>query len=257
MIPELQLPVLRLLGQPIHAFTWFVAAGMALCYVLVQRRVKRVGLFAPHSAVGLLWIAAGGFIGAHVVEVLAYHPQRLLQEGPMTLLAIWEGLSSFGGFIGGTLAFQIYCRRQGLWMLPYLDALVYGLSPGWIVARLGCFVSHDHLGTQTDFLLAVTYPGGARHNLGLYEALLAAGITLVLYALPERRRFVGFHTALVLLLYAPARFLLDLLRTGDRRYLGLTPAQYLCVVMVAIAVYLVIKGRAPGAPEQGPVPASE
>ena len=245
MVPYVQLPVVRVLGQPIHPFTWLLGLGMLLCYVLAQRRVRAVGLYAPVSAVGLAWITAGGFIGAHVFEVVAYYPERLLQN-PLSLVAIWDGISSFGGFIGGTIAFEIYCRRQGVWMLAYLDALVFGFAPGWIVARGGCFVSHDHPGLASDFFLAVAYPGGPRHDLGFYEMLLAAAITLVLYLQPRRRRFVGFYTALVLSLYAPARFLLDFLRTGDRRYLGLTPAQYLCVVMLGIVVVLVLRGRARG-----------
>jgi phosphatidylglycerol:prolipoprotein diacylglycerol transferase len=237
--------VFEFLGESIAPFTWLIATGMVVCFFLAQRRVKRVGLFPPNNAVAMVWVAIGGFIGAHVLEVLAYYPERLLQ-GPQTLFAIWEGFSSFGGFIGGTVGLFLYCRLRGLWMLPYIDAQLYGYVPGWIIARGGCFVSHDHLGSRSDFVLAVAYPDGARHNLGLYEVLVVAGITLVLYALPDRKRFVGFHTALVLLLYAPARFLLDLLRTGDRRYLGLTAAQYLCFVMLGLAVYLIIKGRARG-----------
>ena len=256
MIPHFELPSVVLFGQPIRPFTWFVSAGMVLCYFLALRRVKAEGLYAPLAAVGLFWVAVGGFIGAHVVEVVAYYPERLLRD-PFTLFAVWEGLSSFGGFIGGTIALYIYTRRRGVWMLAYVDAMMYGFAPGWILARGGCFVSHDHLGLYSNFFLAVAYPGGARHNLGFYEVLWAAVITLVLYALPRRRRFVGFYTALVLCLYAPARFLLDFLRTDDRRYLGLTPAQYLCGALVVLAVVLILKGRARGAPvdlESEPTP---
>ncbi len=237
MIPYLELPVIRLFDQPIYPFTWLTGLGMILCYFLAQRRVKKMGLYAPFSAAGLVWITIGAFIGAHVFEVLAYYPERFLAN-PMSLLAIWEGMSSFGGFIGGTLAFYLFCQRQGLWMLPYLDAMMFGFAPGWILARAGCTTAHDHPGWMSDFVLAVAYPEGGRHDLGFYEMLLAVGISLVLYLLPRRGRFVGFYTALVLSLYAPARFLLDFLRTDDRRYLGLTPAQYLCGVMILIALYL-------------------
>jgi phosphatidylglycerol:prolipoprotein diacylglycerol transferase len=120
---------------------------------------------------------------------------------------------------------------------------MYGFAPGWIVARAGCFFAHDHPGWRSGFVLAVAYPGGARHDLGLYEMLLAAVITGVLYLVGRRRRFVGFSTALVLAIYAPARFLLDFLRAEDRRYLGLTPAQYLCGVMLVIAAVLIARAR--------------
>ena len=95
-----------------------------------------------------------------------------------------------------------------------------------------------------DFFLAVAYPGGSRHNLGLYEMLWAAAFSLVLYAIARRPApFVGFHTALLLLAYAPARFLLDFLRTGDRRYFALTPAQWLCFVLLGLGIYLLVRPR--------------
>jgi len=248
MIPHFELPVVRVLGQPLYPFTWLMILGMIVCYFLAQRRVKAIGLYAPLSAVALFWIAVGGFIGAHVVEIVAYYPERLLAD-PLSLLRVWEGISSFGGFIGGTIAFHIYCQRRGIWMLAYLDALWYGFAPGWIVARSGCFVAHDHLGLRSDFVLAVAYADGARHNLGLYEMLWAAVISIVLYAIARRPSpFVGFHTALVLLLYAPARFLLDFLRTGDRRYLALTPAQWLSFLLIGIALYLIVRRREDAGP---------
>jgi phosphatidylglycerol:prolipoprotein diacylglycerol transferase len=251
MIPYFRLPPLRVLGQPIEPFTWFVAAGILVCFLLMQRRVRAVGLHEPTSAAGFLWLAVGGLFGAHALEVLAYYPERLWERGPLTLLALWEGLSSFGGFIGGALGLYLFCRRYGVWMLVYGDALMFGLAPGWAVARAGCFVSHDHPGVASSFVLAVAYPDGPRHNLGFYEMLWSLVIAAVLHLLPRRRRFVGFYTALVLCLYAPARFLLDFLRTADRRYLGLTAAQYLCWVMVAIAAVLIVRGRERGTNERG------
>ncbi len=250
MVPHVEIPDLRLFGTPLSPFHLIIAAGMVLTYFLGLRRVRAEGLYAPVGAAGLVWVAVGGYIGAHLLEALAYQPQRLMEE-PLWLMAVWDGWSSFGGFIGGTVALYLFCQRQGVWMLAYLDALVHGFAPGWIIARSACFFAHDHLGPRTDFFLAVAYEGGARHNLGFYEVLLAAVITAALYALPSRPRFVGFYTALAMLLYAPGRFALDTLRTGDARYLGLTPAQYLCAVMVAIAAYLVVQGRQRGVRSEG------
>lgn len=246
MIPHIQLPALRLLGQSLSPYHVLIAAGMVLSYFLGMRRVRAVGLYVPVAAAGAVWITVGGFVGAHLLEALAYQPEKLLAN-PLWLLAVWDGWSSFGGFLGGTVALHLFCRRQGVWTLAYIDALDFGFAPGWILARLACFFAHDHLGGPTDFVLAVAYPDGARHNLGLYEVLLAVVITAVLYALPSRTRFVGFYTALAMLIYAPVRFFFDALRTGDATYLGLTPAQYLCAVMVALAAYLVVRGRVGGA----------
>ncbi len=251
MIPYFTLPPFSLAGQPIHPFTWLVGLGMITAYLLGRRRVRRVGLYEPFYAGAMLWITLGGFLGAHVLEVLAYYPERLRERGPLTLLEVWDGLSSFGGFLGGTVALLLFCRRYRVWALAYLDAMVFGFAPGFVLARAACFVSHDHLGRGSTFMLAVAYPDGPRHNLGLYEMLLAAAISAVLYALPRRPRPVGATTALTLAIYAPGRFLLDTLRTGDRRYLGLTPAQYGCFVLLGLALWLAWAGKRRGVTDSG------
>ncbi|MGB8329610.1 MAG: prolipoprotein diacylglyceryl transferase family protein, partial [Polyangiales bacterium] len=103
-------------------------------------------------------------------------------------------------------------------------------------------------GKVTDFALAVSdYRFGAppyqpRHDLGLYEMLYAALIIVLFLWLEHRsRRPVGFYCALLPLVYAPVRFLLDFLRAtplegGDARYAGLTPAQWSSVLMVGIGL---------------------
>ena len=245
MIPYFNLPAFRVMGQTLYPYTYLVMAGMALSYVLAQRRVRKLELHPALSGVGLFWIAVGGFVGAHVFDVVAYHPELLIAN-PRILLSIWAGVSSFGGFLGGTLAFYIYSRRQGIWMLAYLDALVFGFAPGWILARGGCFASHDHPGWRTDFVLAVAFPGGARHDLGLYEMIVAAAITVVLYALSRKERFVGFFVGLTMTLYASARFALDFLRAFDKRWAGLTPAQWLSLVMLAVGVMFLVRGKRAG-----------
>jgi phosphatidylglycerol---prolipoprotein diacylglyceryl transferase len=105
------------------------------------------------------------------------------------------------------------------------------------VARLGCFSVHDHPGALTSFPLAVAFEGGARHDLGLYDAVVLAVISVVLYALERRGRLRDRLLPLLALLYGTSRFLLDFLRArdlpySDARYLGLTPAQFACIALV-------------------------
>jgi phosphatidylglycerol:prolipoprotein diacylglycerol transferase len=96
---------------------------------------------------------------------------------------------------------------------------------------------HDHPGVLTQFPLAVAFPGGARHDLGLYDALVLGALSLLLYALSRRRLLEGRLLPLLAVLYSLVRFGLDFLRAGtdwpysDARYFGLTPAQYVCVVL--------------------------
>jgi phosphatidylglycerol:prolipoprotein diacylglycerol transferase len=106
-----------------------------------------------------------------------------------------------------------------------------------MVARLGCFSVHDHPGVLTSFPLAVQFPGGARHDLGLYDAIVLAAISVVLYAVDRRGLLRGRLLALLATLYGTCRFLLDFLRArdlaySDARYFGLTPAQYAAIALV-------------------------
>lgn len=145
-----------------------------------------MGLQSHFAKMGMVWITLGGFLGAHVFEMVAYQPERLLAD-PLSMLEVVKDWSSFGGFIGGSIALYFYSRRKAFSMLAYLDAMMFGFAPGWSIARSSCFLAHDHPGIKSDFILAVAYAGGARHDLGFYEMLLAMFVTLVLYLLRSQR----------------------------------------------------------------------
>jgi phosphatidylglycerol:prolipoprotein diacylglycerol transferase len=93
---------------------------------------------------------------------------------------------------------------------------------------------------RSDFWLAVDFPGGARHDLGLYEAIVLFALAGLLYALRHRGLLKGRLLPLLGVLYGVARFLLDFLRArpgdlpyADGRQLGLTFAQWFALGLVA------------------------
>jgi phosphatidylglycerol---prolipoprotein diacylglyceryl transferase len=240
-IPYVQIPPIRLFGAvPIQPFGVLVGLALVVGYLLGRRRARLTGLDPQLATDGMIWAVVGGFVMGHLLDVILYYPE-LIRESPLVLLTIWSDISSMGGFLGGALGLYLFCNRLGLPVRPYADMVVFGLVPAWIFRRMGCGLAHDHPGVPTHFFLGVRFPDGVvRHDLGFEEMLLAVLLTVVLYALRRVRPFEGFHTALMLLLYAPVRFLLDFLRAADRRYLGLTPAQYFCVLMVVTGIYLVV-----------------
>ena len=107
------------------------------------------------------------------------------------MLEFWDGLSSFGGLLGGILAAVLFFRIRGVPLSRYGDAFAVGIPTGWAIARIGCFLVHDHPGRLTGFPLAVAFPGGARHDLGLYEAVVLFAIAGLLWRLWARRRLEG------------------------------------------------------------------
>lgn len=242
MIPWIDIRLPSVGPLTLHAFGVLVGIGILVGVRATVRRGHELGLAEASVRSMTTTILVGGFIAAHLFDVVAYQTS----EAPVSWIDVvnpFNGLSSFGGFAGAVAALFAWARWHGERVAPYADALAVGLAPGWLFGRLGCFTAHDHPGRRTDFFLGVHYPDGVRHDLGLDEALFAAAVTVVFLLLRRRERPVGTYPALLALTYAPVRFGLDFLRAhdlpgADARYLGLTPAQYGCVLLLGVGTFL-------------------
>lgn len=243
MLPSLYIPPHKLFGViPVHPFGVLVAIAVIVGFQLARRRARVTGLDPDLCADGMVWVVVIAFALAHLVSDILYYPDEVAKN-PLTLLFFWRGLSSFGGFMGGALGVLIYFRWKKVSVVQYGEAIIFGLVPGWIIGRLGCTIVFDHPGNPTGFFLGMMdLSGVVRHNLGLYEMMLAGALTVVLYSLKNVRPFDGFHAALVMLLYAPFRFFMDSLRAADRTYLGYTPGQYFSALMFVLAMFWLVRG---------------
>jgi phosphatidylglycerol:prolipoprotein diacylglycerol transferase len=243
MIPYIDFKLFEFAGLPIHMFGVLVATGVIVGDRITVREGAKRGLDARDIRYLNARMVIGGFIMAHLVSVIFYFPERI-KENPLVLLNLWSGLSSFGGFLGAAITYLYLSRKENIPRLPYADAVALGLSVGWIFGRLGCTTAHDHPGRHTDFFLAVKYPDGPRHDLGLYELLFTIGLTFFLHRYARKPRPAGRLIGWFALLYAPVRFGLDFLRATDvsrpdERYAGLTPAQWACLGAFALGLWLI------------------
>lgn len=248
MFPYFEQPSFSLGPITLHAFGLLVAAAIVLGYWMLGRRAEKRGLDDEVASQLAVWMVACGLLSAHLVAVTLSDPRDFLHD-PLVLLRLWEGLSSFGGILGGILGGLWFLRRTGLkssevW--GYLDLVAFVFPFAWILGRAGCTLAHDHPGIPSDGWWAVRYPDGPRFDLGLLEffyALVLAGLFLIL---DRRRRRSGFYFGLFFVLYGPVRFLMDGLRVGDAQYFGFTLAQYGSVVGVLLGGVVLLKpGRGP------------
>ena len=171
---------------------------------------------------------------------------------------VWGGFSSNGGFLGAVLGivfFYTRWRKRDFWV--HADTVMFAFPFAWTIARLGCFMVHDHIGVPLEEVpwlafSAVDFPQplGPRVDLGLLEALWTAGIGVVYLGLNRQARPPGFYTAVWCMSYAPIRFLSDFLRNTDQanadvRWLGLTPAQYgsICMFLAGLGVIRYLRGK--------------
>jgi len=248
MIPYIQQPSLELGPISIQAFGVLLAAAALIGLAIFRRRSTGAGLDREVGSQLVGWVLIAGFLGAHLVDRLLYNLGETLAN-PLSLLTPWEGISSYGGLLGGTVGALLFLRRhpQGEKNWRYLDAIAYALPFGFIVGRLGCFLAFDHVGAPTDFFLGQAYEDGiVRHNMGFEEALYWVGIAVAMAAFGRTARQPGLFVGLLAVLYAPGRFLLDFLRVSDERYAGLIISQYASVVLFAIGLWVlwrVIRAR--------------
>jgi phosphatidylglycerol:prolipoprotein diacylglycerol transferase len=250
MIPYIHLPDIKLGPIPVHWFGLLVATGVFIGIGLVRWRAKKLGGYDTKKLESFMsWMLVSGFVGAHVIDWIFYHPDELARK-PWTILFIWEGISSFGGFIGGLVGVLLWKKfvSKGERILPYADLIMSVFPISWIFGRSGCAVVHDHPGKLSDSPLAVQFPGGSRFDLGLLEAMFAVVLSLIVISFWGKKRPDGFYIALCSILYAPVRFGLDFLRvpesTGpdaDRRYFDLTMAQWTCVGLLIFGVVMAVR----------------
>ena len=234
----------------IQPFGVLVATGVLLGAWVAGKFAERNELDPIATGDLVTYAVVTGFILGYFLNGFLYERETFMEalRNPSMFFNTWLGLSSYGGFFGGILGCFIWKWRTKKELLPYANAVCFGLPFGWLFGRLGCFVVHDHPGKVSDFFLAVDNyqfgqpPFQPRHDLGLYEVIYSLLIIALFIGLERaKRRPVGFYCVLLPIVYAPVRFFLDFLRAtplegGDVRYGGLTPAQWASFLMLGVGI---------------------
>lgn len=249
MIPYIEIPALHIAGPiAIQPFGVMVVIGVAVGIWFSRKRNREAGFDDEEFVGSLYWGLVSAFVISHVFEIVFYQPHKLMEQGPLVLFKVWDGLSSMGGFLGALVGWHYYWRvrrkRKEWW--AQAEFVVQGLMFGWAFGRTGCTIVHDHPGKHTDFFLGVRYPDGTRHDLGLYEMLFTALVLVPAVLILHRfRPPKGAYVAVVCLLYAPVRFGLDFLRIesgGDPRYFGLlTAGHFGSLALLGIGVWGLVR----------------
>src|SRR5262249_3970496 len=264
-------------GLPLIGFGVIAACGVTIGGAVMRRYGEARGVTADEIRGLFSWVFIGGIAGAHLFDLFVYQHADVSRD-PLRLIKFWDGISSYGGFIGGALAFAVFIRLKRLPARLLADVTMVGLLPAFSISRIGCTVVSDHVGAAADptawyALLAEHYPRPeAAMNSGiaeLYRANPGAGDDLIawnlgfielLYLIPvnalilwlafRRRLNTGFIAALAGLVYAPVRFFLDYLRpeASDPRYADLTFPQGCSNAATALATYAAIRIWRRGAP---------
>jgi prolipoprotein diacylglyceryl transferase len=259
-IPSPSQGVWHLGPLPIRAYALAIILGVVAAVWAGERRwVARGG---THGQVGdvALWAVPAGLIGARLYHVITDHD---LYFGPgrraIGALEIWHGgLGIWGAVMGGFLGTWLYCRRHGILVPPFADALAPALLLAQAIGRFGNYFNQELFGRPTTLPWGLQIDVAHRpdgyaqfatfHPTFLYEALWnLAAIGVIVWADRRFRLGHGRVFALYVMAYTAGRGWIESLRIDDielNDVLGLRWGVWMSILLfVAAAVYFLVSAR--------------
>lgn len=238
-------------------FLAFVTAGWVLA-----RQFRRYGLNEEVASTLVVAAALGGIVGAKVYYAILFGDWHLLFDR--------AGLVWYGGLIGGILACSWVILRNKVDYLTAADAAAPALAIGYALGRIGCFLVGDDYGGPTNAWYGIAFPKGAPpstagelrnfgahvdpsipdfqvlkvHPTQLYETFMALVMFVILMRLNRREHRRGLAWGLFLIMLGIERFLVEIVRAKDDRFLGpFTVAQLISAILVIAGTVLCVRGR--------------
>lgn len=258
---------------PVRAYALCILAGIVLAIWLGQRRLTERG--GPPGAVAdvAIWAVPFGIVGGRLYHVISSPDAYFGPDGdPAKALRIWEGgLGIWGAIALGAVGAAIGCRRAGLRLSTFADAVAPGVLLAQAVGRLGNWFNQELFGgpTTVPWALAIDpqyRPAGYEefatfHPTFLYELLWNVGAAVVLLWLDRRYRLGhGRVFWAYVALYTLGRVWIEAVRIDDaERVLGLRLNIWTSILLLALAVgaFVVSQRRHPGREESAWLPGRE
>ncbi len=191
------------IDYPISSFGVMMALGFLTAYWLTVRELPSKGINPEVGSTLLMWIMIGGVLGSKLYFAVDMHFRT---GDPFTsFLFRRDGITWYGGLIGGTLAGMICCRLNGISIRRVMEAAAPSCAVGQSLGRIGCFLVGDDYGKASDLPRALAFPEGAPpveypvHPTQLYGTLAA----FVIWSLGARRTRRGTPAGLTTLTVIP------------------------------------------------------
>ena len=251
---------------PIRAYALCIVAGIVAAIQLTERRwLARGG--APGDVLDIaVWAVPFGIVGGRIYHVITSPQAYFGAHGhPLRAFAIWEGgLGIWGAIALGGVGAWIACRRRGIPLPAFADALAPGLLVAQAIGRLGNWFNNELYGGPTHLPWALkiyAFDGGKAvvgadghpvvlgtfHPTFLYELLWnLAAAAVVIWADRRFRLGHGRAFALYVATYCLGRLWVELLRTDPaNHFFGIRLNVFTAVIvgLGAVAYFIHMRGR--------------
>ena len=267
-------PVLiQISGFTVTSFGMMMALAFLVARWVAARELARVGL-DPELAWDMVGYAAVfGILGSKIYYMILNWQDTVAD--PMRALLSRSGLVWYGGLILAAAVIACRVKKTGIPLGRMADASALALAVGYAIGRMGCFLVGDDYGRPSDLPWAVAFPKGAPpstaanlrefgvdipasvpdntvyavHPTQLYEVGMSLIIFLILKRVQPRLATPGMLFMVWVALAGVERFVVEIFRAKDDRFLGvLTVAQLISILLMAAGVagvaYLARRGAA-------------
>ncbi|MEU2183010.1 prolipoprotein diacylglyceryl transferase [Streptomyces thermolilacinus] len=257
-IPSPSTGVINLGPVPLRGYAFCIIIGVFVAVWYGNRRWIARGGTAGTVADIAVWAVPFGLVGGRLYHVVTDY-QLYFSEGRnwVDAFKIWEGgLGIWGAIALGAVGAWIGCRRRGIPLPAYADAIAPGIALAQAIGRWGNWFNQELYGRPTDLPWAleisegVNREGGLYHPTFLYESLWCVGVALlVIWA--DRRFTLGHGRAFALYVaaYCAGRAWIEYMRVDDAHHiLGLRLNVWTAILVFLLAVtYIVLSAlKRPG-----------
>ena len=264
-IPSPSQSVWHLGPLPIRAYALCIVAGIIVALLLTARRMEERGGKREDVWDVSGWAVVFGILGGRLYHVIT--DPELYFEGkpgthPIDAFKIWDGgLGIWGAVALGAVGAWIGCRRKGMSLAVFADAVAPGLVLAQAIGRWGNWFNNELYGGPTSVpwklqihCVDVTVGKGnvcpnGTHVLGyfqptfLYESLWDVALAFVLLYLDKRFR-MGHGTVILAygMGYTAGRGWIEALRSDHANHiLGLRLNDWTAIIVFVIALALFLR----------------
>ncbi|MFE0647775.1 prolipoprotein diacylglyceryl transferase [Streptomyces sp. NPDC059534] len=253
-IPSPSTGVINLGPIPLRGYAFCIIIGVFVAVWYGNKRWIARGGTAGTVADIAVWAVPFGLVGGRLYHVITDY-QLYFSEGEnwVDAFKIWEGgLGIWGAIALGAVGAWIGCRRRGIPLPAYADAIAPGIAFAQAIGRWGNWFNQELYGRPTDLPWALKITEGANREAGLYhptflyESLWCVGVGfLVIWA--DRRFKLGHGRAFAVYVaaYCAGRVWTEYLRVDEAHHvLGLRLNVWTAIIVFVLAVvYIVVSSR--------------
>ncbi|MCR6491886.1 prolipoprotein diacylglyceryl transferase [Cellulomonas sp. P24] len=248
---------------PIRAYALCILAGIAVATWWTQRRWAARGGNPDDVLDIVFWAVPFGILGGRLYHLIT-DPELYFAPGkqPIRALYIWDGgLGIWGAVALGAVGALIGCRRRGIRLADFADAVAPGLVLAQAIGRWGNYFNQELYGGPTTLPWALEIDPAHRPlatpDIGLYqptflyESLWDIGVAILLVWAGKRFALRGGRLfALYVAAYTVGRSWVEALRIDHaNHFLGLRLNDWTSlIVFLAAVAFLVLRRPRPGDP---------